>query len=377
MKIISVLIGDVYGFPPVLSLLHAFEELDIQSILITTNSRKNLKEEFPNTQIEQLSINYEEIKKPIDKMLCLLHWRTLTWNLINKYYTDDAIIWVITDVTVKILGKQLISKRYILHLLELSENITYYSKLSFFKFDRELLGNKAKAIIVPEYNRAHIIKTWWKLNKLPYVLPNKPYIAHKIEKNNVITDKNAKEIVEKIGNKKIILYQGIIDSERPLDAFIEAVDEYRGKYAFVVMSGGKNIYQNCKSENYYFIPFVTPPEHLQITSHAHIGILSYVPTYTSGYSPLNALYCAPNKTFEYSMFGIPMLGNDIPGLRFLFETKKCGVCFDEFDKNKICTAINKIETSYDSLSQNAFSYYNSCDYVDIIKKILNSLEDNL
>lgn len=155
------------------------------------------------------------------------------------------------------------------------------------------------------------------------------------------------------------------------------MDEYQGEYAFVVMSGGKNIYKNCKSENYYFIPFVTPPEHLQITSHAHIGILSYVPTYTSGYSPLNALYCAPNKTFEYSMFGIPMLGNDIPGLDYLFETKRCGVCFSEFDKSKICNAINKIETMYDSLSQNALSYYNSCNYVDIIKNILNSLEDDL
>lgn len=203
MKIISVLFGDVYGFPPVLSLLHAFEELDIQSILITTNSKKNLKEEFPNTQIEQLSINYEEIKKPIDKMLYLLHWRAMTWNLINKHYTDDSIIWVVTDVTVKILGKQLTSKRYILHLLELSENITYYSKLSFLKFDRELLGNKAKAIIVPEYNRAHIIKTWWKLNKLPYVLPNKPYVAQKIEKNNFITDKKAKmKLLKKLETRK-------------------------------------------------------------------------------------------------------------------------------------------------------------------------------
>lgn len=373
MKFIIVLIGDPYGFPPVLSLLHAFEELDIDSVFITTNSRKDLRKEFSKIKIDQLNVDYESIQQPMIKLLHLFEWRKEIWKLIDKYYSDDSIIWVITDVTVKILGKKLMKRQYILHLLELSEHITYYSKLKFLEIDRNVLGNKAKAIIVPEYNRAHIIKTWWKLKQLPYVLPNKPYISGNIEKKNAIDDLKAKEIIEQIGNKKIILYQGIIDPERPLDTFIDAVDEYKGKYAFVVMSGGKNIYENCKSDNYYFIPFVTPPKHLQITSHAHIGVLSYVPIDSSGYSPLNALYCAPNKTFEYSKFGIPMLGNDIPGLKFLFETKKCGVCFNEFDKNEICAAIDEIEASYDLLSQNSLAYYNSCDYVDIIKSILKKL----
>ena len=375
MEIITILMGDLYGFPPVLSLLHAFEQLSVQSIFITTKSKKNIKEELTKTTIEQLDVNYEEILNPVKKMIYLPKWRKEMWKLIDKYYSNDSILWVVTDVTVKILGNKLMKRKYILQLLELSENITYYSKLKFIKINKELLGEKAKAIIVPEYNRAHIIKAWWKLNELPYILPNKPYVAYKFEKNNIITNKNAKEIIEKIGNKKIILYQGIIDPERPLDAFIEAVDEYRGKYAFVVMSGGKDIYKNCKSDNYYFIPFVAPPEHLQITSHAHIGVLSYVPTYSSGYSPLNALYCAPNKTFEYSMFGIPMLGNDCPGLRFLFETQNCGICFEDFEKSKICKAIDNIEKKYSELEKNATDYYNTYDYIAIIQNILMKISE--
>ena len=377
MKIITVLMGDPYGFPPVLSLLHAFEELGVQNVFITTKSKKNLEEELPKTIVEQLEVDYEKIENPIEKLLHLLKWRKDIWKMIDKYYSKNSLLWVITDVTVKILGNELMKRKYVLQLLELSQDITYYSRLKILKINKELLGNNAQAVIVPEYNRAHIIKTWWKLDKLPFVLPNKPFISCEIEKNNAIENTKAREIVDKIGNKKIILYQGIIDPERPLVAFIEAVDEYKGKYAFVVMSGGKNIYEKCKSDNYYFIPFVTPPEHLQITSHAYIGVVSYIPTDTSGSSPLNALYCAPNKTFEYSMFGIPMLGNDIPGLKFLFETKKCGVCFNDFDKNEICAAIDKIEELYEDLSQNAFSYYNECDYVDTIKNILKSFEDAL
>lgn len=373
MKIITVLMGDVYGFPPVLSLLHAFEKLDVECVFITTNSRKDLKKEFSKIKVEQLNVDYESIEQPMLKFLHLFEWRKDIWKLIDKHYSNNSMIWVVTDVTVKVLGKELMNRKYVLHLLELSERITYYSKLKFLEIDKYNLGNNATAIVVPEYNRAHIIKTWWKLKKLPYILPNKPYIFGDIEKNSMIEDQKAKEIIDQIGDKKIILYQGIIDPERPLDAFIEAVDEYKGEYAFVVMSGGKNIYENCKSDNYYFIPFVTPPKHLQVTSHAYIGVLSYVPTDSSGYSPLNALYCAPNKTFEYSKFGIPMLGNDTPGLKFLFETKKCGVCFNEFNKKEICAAIDEIESTYPTLSKNSLEYYNSCDYVKIIKNILRNL----
>lgn len=377
MKIITILIGDPYGFPPVLSLLHAFEKLEVKSVFITTNSKKNIKKELPKTSVEQIKIDYEGVNSPVIKMIHLHEWRNKVWKLIDKHYAEDTVLWVITDVTVKILGNELLKRKYVLQLLELSENITYYSRLKFLKVNKELLGNNALAVIVPEYNRAHLIKTWWKLKKLPYILPNKPYISTDIRKNNDISDIRARSVIQKIGNKKIILYQGIIDPERPLDAFISAVDEYNGKYAFVVMSGGKNIYKNIKSDNYYFIPFVTPPEHLQITSHAYIGVLSYVPTETSGYSPLNALYCAPNKTFEYSMFGIPMLGNDNPGLKFLFETQKCGVCFEDFSTTQICAAINRIEKSYEELERNAYIYYNGCDYVEITRNILFKIFDDL
>ncbi|KAA6307134.1 hypothetical protein EZS27_041199, partial [termite gut metagenome] len=38
-----------------------------------------------------------------------------------------------------------------------------------------------------------------------------------------------------------------------------------------------------------------------------IGIVSYA------FDDLNHVFCAPNKTWEYTGFGIPMLGNNAPG----------------------------------------------------------------
>ena len=372
MKIITVLIGDVLTFPPVISLLHALEKIGFESIFITTRPSKELNF-LLHTKIEILNINYESINSPIKKLINMKIISNLIWKYIDSYYDNKSIIWVVTDVTIKYLGKRLYERQYILHLLELSENILYYHKFPFLKMDKEKLGNNAKAVVVPEYNRAHLIKTWWKLKNLPYVLPNKPFYPCIIKRNSPIDDLKANQIMNKIGMKKILLYQGVISPERPLDMFIKAVDEYHGEYAFVVMSGGKNLYEDYGSSNYYFIPFISPPNHLQVTSHAYIGILSYIPSDTTGYSPLNSLYCAPNKTFEYSMFGIPMLGNDIPGLKYLFELNKCGKCFNDFEKQDICNAIDAVSNNYEYLSKNSLKYYFSCDYVALLEMIFKDI----
>lgn len=373
MKIITVIMGDVFTFPPVISLLHSLEEMKVESVLVTTKPSSSM-DDFKGTVLEVIDLNYEKIDSPIEKLISIPQISKSIWNRIDKHYDEDSIIWVVSDVTIKYLGNKIYERNYILHLLELSEDLLYYPKIPFLKMNKTRMGNRALAVVVPEYNRAHITKTWWKLTKLPFVLPNKPYNKKIIDRNAIVEDATAKEILESIGDKKIILYQGIMSPERPLDVFIDAVDQFNGEYAFVVMSGGKNIYSNNSSPNYYFIPFVAPPDHLQITSHAHIGVLSYVPTESTGYSKLNSLYCAPNKTFEYSMFGIPMLGNDIPGLKFLFETEGCGTCFASFDKNDVCEAINKIEENYEEMEIKSKEYYNSCDYRQILGNILKRIQ---
>ena len=138
--------------------------------------------------------------------------------------------------------------------------------------------------------------------------------------------------------------------------------------------GGMNTYQSIDSKNFYFIPFVAPPGHLQITSHAHIGVLSYVPASNTGYSVLNTLYCAPNKIYEFSQFGIPMIGNDNPGLRYLFNTENIGEIFEEWTEDSICAAIKRIEKNYRSYSENAKQFFNKTNVREQIEKLLSAIE---
>ena len=369
MKIIIVLVSDILHFPPIISLVNVLNNLKINTVLITTETDYNANG-LDYVKHEKIDVSYEKITSPIKKLLLIPFLSKKLWSVINKYYDNKAIIWSVSNLSLKFLGNKILNYKYILHLLELSENLRYHDKIPFFKLDEHKLGENALAVVVPEYNRAHITQAWWNLSNTPMIFSNKPYSNYNIERNSAVSNSTAAGVISKIKDKKIILYQGIISPERPLDRLIKAVGMLGDDYAFVVMSGGKNIYADLGVANYYFIPFVKPPYHLEITSRSFIGVLSYFPTESTGYSKLNSLYCAPNKIYEFGQFGIPMVGNNIPGLKYLFDTKKCGVCLNSFNEDDICKAIIEINNNYDSYSNGAKKLYMETNSEEEIKKIL-------
>lgn len=91
----------------------------------------------------------------------------------------------------------------------------------------------------------------------------------------------------------------------------------------------KQICEQCP--NVVYIPFIQPPYHLLATQYADIGVLTYV----SSKRDLNALHCAPNKLFEYSVWGLPMIGNNIPRLAYPFEKYNIGVYYEHLKKYEI------------------------------------------
>lgn len=376
MQIILVLVSDILKFPPVINLINILEELNIETTVICTETEyvaTNLK----HVSINKIKIEYEGLESPLCKFIQLPQIKKIIWNQIDSVYNEQSVIWVVSNLSLKYLGNKIKKYRYVLHFLELSEDLRYYADLPFFKLDAHELCSKSLGVIVPEYNRAHILQAWWELDETPYIFSNKPYMATAIKKNEPITNVTAKNVIDIIGNKKIILYQGILDPERPLEKFVKAAEVLGNEYAFVIMSGDKDVYKYMDITNYYFIPFVSPPHHLEITSHAYIGVLSYFPTKSTSYSVLNTLYCAPNKTFEYGMFGIPMLGNNIPGLKFLFETQKCGVCFNDFTVEDICRGIKSIENNYMSYSKSAKEYFDKTNSRTELEVILDGISRKL
>lgn len=372
MRFIVVKMGEILKCPPALSVIQCLNDLG-HSVVVCTIAEDNLQHYFgniENVKFEFVGDSYNNKSNKVLKLARMFSIRKQLWEKIDAYYDDETVIWVISEVAVKHLGPKLLKRRYILHMLELLEGMYYISGNPILKLDHEAYAKNALALVEAEYNRAHITKAWWGLDKLPFVMPNKPYVAINIKRNAEITSsEKLRDLMKSLEGRKIILYQGNISKERPLDKFIKAVGELGNEYAFVMMLNGENPYPDLHTDNSYFVPFVPPPYHLEVTSRAFIGILSYVPIKNS-YSILNTLYCAPNKIWEYSKFGVPMISNDLPALSYQYAVHKNGLCVDINDVESIKRGVLEIDRNYDEYSRNSLKFFESVDIKEIVSEIV-------
>jgi glycosyltransferase involved in cell wall biosynthesis len=77
------------------------------------------------------------------------------------------------------------------------------------------------------------------------------------------------------------------------------------------------------------------PNLVAATPHADIGLVAYP------FDMLNHVYGAPNKIYEYSMSGLPVVVSNTPTLGAITRELKHGVLFDENDTTE--TLARKIQ----------------------------------
>ena len=256
------------------------------------------------------------------------------------------------------------NKKYIISLLELYDDKD--------KFRGKLLHGlveNALMVTVCEETRGYLVRHWYNLDYLPTVFPNKAY--EQIEdRRHKPSCELTKKIIDTIKDDKVIIYQGIIFKTDELIETAKALKELNKGYKLVLMGMDKeNVFQYIKRiyNNTVFFEYVPAPLHLEITSYARIGVLFYRP------NKLNNAYCAPNKIYEYSGFGIPIIGNYIPGLNNTIGKAGAGICV-KLSKENIKNAILEIENNYDSFSKNAKKFFESCDNLETLKEFMKNIE---
>lgn len=299
-------------------------------------------------------------------------FRRWVWNRINGLMNQNQniILWSSEMVSAAVLGDKALDfgKRHIQSLYELGDE----SGRDYFGFNMNQMFQTA-TLIECEYNRAHIIKAEKGIPRLPFVLPNKPY-DHPRKKNIPISDAKAAKIVDGWANKRVFLYQGALQTDRgELVNLLEYLCASSPNSVVAVLGKKSAIIDSLsyKYKNFSFIPFVQPPHHLEITSRADVGIAYYQGGAIWGLSPLNPVYCAPNKIYEYAGFGIPIICNDIPGLRYSIGQSHAGICLSEVSRASIKNALDTIFNNYDYYSLNAKSFFEAADIVGEVKKILS------
>lgn len=336
------------------------EDYDLKVVNVETEeNRKRLSMIYKGRKVEFLGCSepdtslafIDRVKRKLKKILPIkTSFYKKAVRIIDT--TPYDLLWVIHENTLCEFRDYLKGKNYITSIYELRDDQPKIRKMM-----KDPLVH-AKEVIVAEYNRGCIFRVWFKLPQTPTVIPNKPFLHPRIKNiENRYSDL--------LKNKNIILYQGGINEQRKLDVICRAVSRIEG-WTLVLM-GGRSLYRDKLQRefpNIICIDFVAPPKHLEITSYAKIGIVKYDYTY------LNHAYCAPNKIWEYTGFGIPILGNDLPGLEYTVGKYQAGEFVNTDDENEVENAIKKISENYDQYSLNAQKFYNSVDIKEELNRIV-------
>ena len=367
MKVLVVIGSQINAFPPVRNLV---EILIRNGHKVTVLARDNTGL-FINAQK-----NYEfiVIPEPDPKRPSPIEYRKkqqFMRRVVKEEMKHHDILWTATDATVRDLGDVVLKYKHVMQLMELIRDIPFIPGQKLIPLNIKRYAQQAYKVVVPEYNRANIQQTWWDLKKRPTILPNKMSMP---SFDAVDIPEDVQKILDEIDNekKKIILYQGVFHEDRELETFIQATETMKNEYQIYLM-GTDTPYRQKLSKTFpdvKYVSFIKPPFHLLVTKRAHIGLLPYKAAPYLHYAKINALYCAPNKIFEYSAYGVPMLGTDVPGLHEPFSTYNIGLTCEPLTADKIARNIREIERNYATMSDNCHDFYDSVDMDKIVEAIL-------
>lgn len=358
--------------PPLISTIMILKDLGYNLTLISIGISDYWKKELNNMGIVYFEKKESGTKTPIRKVFEYYKFRKYVVNTLNRIYPDkDCLLWVTCAPTILSLGTFIKDYRYILMILELHEN-SWYQKKAISR-----VINSAELVFMPEYNRTVMYQIWFKMKKRAIVLPNKPYFvpSEKDIQNHIlpqIKQQYEKEI-ELFQSKKVILFQGWYGKpNRDLTAFVQAIKDLGDDFRLAIMGRYKKDLDEYRAidPNIIHIDFIPAPDYMAFTSLAYIGVVSYNP------NSLNNAYCAPNKIWEYSTFSLPMLCNDIPGLKYTVEYSGAGICVDENDCMAIKKAIQSINENYGDFSKNSLKMNQEVDNKLIIAHALSCLSCN-
>lgn len=142
---------------------------------------------------------------------------------------------------------------------------------------------------------------------------------------------------------QVVLYQGGLVAGRGLDVLIRAAQFLPdGAHLVLIGKGGEQealealVEELNVSDRVHFLPAVEPGELPALTAAADVGVIPYQPV------SLNNRFALPNKVFEYTGAGIPFVAADLPELRRVADTERCGEVYDPYDPQQLAAAISTI-----------------------------------
>lgn len=350
----------IHTCPPCLAEVCTLADMGIEVTVLTTGCNEPTAKLLESKGVtchffRQIHFPVMLIQRAVNAVnyFCVFH----RW--FRKYWTDHAAIWTGTEESLLKMWRFLRNHRPIIaNALEFYEDDHYQTSM-------KRIATQADILTACEPHRAQFMADWWGLEKVPYVLRNKPYGW--IPPKGDGSTPELKAGIDLMRGKKVVLYQGSIESDRDLSHLARALNRADSDY-YLVLSGldKQNSVEALKKiyPRVIYLGNYPAPTHLEITPYATCAVAFYKD------NCINNRYCAPNKIYEYAGCGVPMLCNPIPGLTETVGKAGAGECVDFTDPDAVIAALERIHANYDAYHRAALEFYRQTDNAPVMKQIV-------
>ena len=362
MKIVYILKKGFQYFPPCLAQVLYLNDMGVELEVYHGDNSDAINAIFDERGIKHYTLKSDRTNTTRLQSFKTLFDYTLEIKKIIKTIPKETVLWFGNCESCVTVGKPIYDRKFVLSVLELDDTDSLIGK------QLKKVINKAAVVLCCEKHRAAIMRIYYHLEREPYVLPNKPY---EFKDDALELDEKYKSIVEPIKDKFIVIYQGIVTADRPLDKIADALKKLDDEDTYFLVLGRASEEYQAELKTHYartvFGGFIPSPQHLLVTQYAKIGIANY------DYSCLNNLFCAPNKIYEYAKFGMPMLTSQNLGLTETVGVANAAVCVDFLDVEQIAEGIKQIKNNYEFYSKSAIDFYEGTSNFETIKEIVKEL----
>lgn len=171
------------------------------------------------------------------------------------------------------------------------------------------------------------------------------------QQNLMPTSENQLPLISSLNNRKLLLYQGAINTGRGIEWLINAMPYIDD--SLLCICGDGYLLQDMKNlaekkgvtDRVVFTGRIPFNELNQYTSKADLG---FVLLENKG---LSYYYSLPNRIFDYMKFGVPVLASNFPEIARIVSTHDTGKLISHYEPKYLAHVINEMLTEWNDKSK--------------------------
>lgn len=155
-----------------------------------------------------------------------------------------------------------------------------------------------------------------------------------------------------------IVYQGVVTESRKLSFFIKALRHLPSNYKLLIIGGGsdggpgdRDLLEGIAKaegllERVHFTGRLANKDMMEKLKECKVGIITYP------FNTYNNIFCSPNKLYEYTAIGMPVISSKQPFLEKVIKEYKIGGLFDFENEKAFAETVQEIVSHYEVYTRN-------------------------